>query len=121
MVERVKGVVVSSAVRDSGRLRQWDDVPVFTGHATPRGPFSMDHSVVNKVISFAGARVAPGDIILGDDDGLVMIPREEARVQLEAALTRGDAEHGWERELVTGCSTLDVFSVPAAQEATSKW
>ena len=113
----VRGIIVNGAVRDTGRLRQWDDFPVFTRHVNPRGPSSMDQGVVNEVVSFAGTRVAPGDIILGDDDGLVLIPREEAEAQLEAALARVNAEHGWERELMTGRSTVDVFNVPAALEA----
>ena len=75
----------------------------------------MDQGVVNEIISFGGARVAPGDLILGDDDGLVVIPHEEAEVRLEAALARVSAEIGWERELMSGRSTLDVFNVPAAQ------
>lgn len=110
----VAGVVVNGAVRDSAHLRQWDDFVVFARHVTPRGPSSMDQGVVNEVISFAGARVAPGDLILGDDDGLVVIPREEAETRLEAALARVSAEHGWERELMSGRSTLDVFNVPTA-------
>lgn len=110
----IAGVVVNGAVRDSGRLRQWDDFAVFTRHVTPRGPSSMDQGVVNEIISFGGARVAPGDLILGDDDGLVVIPREEAEARLEAALARVNAEIGWERELATGRTTLDVFNVPAA-------
>jgi len=113
----VRGVVVNGAVRDTGRLSEWDDFPVFTRHVNPRGPSSMDQGVVNEVISFAGARVAPGDVILGDDDGLVLIPREEAEARLDAALARVSAEHGWERELMTGRSSVDVFNVPAAQEA----
>ena len=44
-----------------------------------------------------------------------MIPREEAQAQLEAALARVSAEIGWERELMSGRSTLDVFNVPAAR------
>ena len=107
-------MVVNGAVRDSGRLRQWDDFAVFTRHVNPRGPSSMDQGVVNEVVSFAGARVAPGDLILGDDDGLVVIPREEAEARLGAALARVNAEHGWERELMSGRTTLDVFNVPAA-------
>jgi 4-hydroxy-4-methyl-2-oxoglutarate aldolase len=110
----VAGVVVNGAVRDSGRLRQWDDFPVFARHINPRGPSSMDEGVVNEVISFAGARVAPGDIILGDDDGLVVIPREQAEARLDAALARVNAERGWERELMSGRTTLDVFNVPRA-------
>jgi regulator of RNase E activity RraA len=110
----VAGVIVNGAVRDSGRLRQWDDFPVFARHVNPRGPSSMDQGVVNEVISFAGARVAPGDIILGDDDGLVAIPRDEAEARLDVALARVNAEHGWERELMSGRTTLDVFNVPPA-------
>lgn len=110
----IAGVVVNGAVRDSGRLRQWSDLIVFTRHVTPRGPSSMDGGVVNEVVAFAGARVSPHDIILGDDDGLVVIPREEAEARLPAALARVEAEQGWERELMTGRTTLDVFNVPGA-------
>jgi len=110
----VAGVVVNGAVRDSGRLRQWSDFAVFARHVNPRGPSSMEGGVVNEVIAFAGARVAPHDIILGDDDGLVVVPREEAETRLAAALARVEAEHGWERELMTGRTTLEVFNVPGA-------
>jgi 4-hydroxy-4-methyl-2-oxoglutarate aldolase len=90
---------------------------VFTRHTNPRGPSSMDDGVVNEIISFGGARVAPGDIILGDDDGLVVIPQAQAEAQLAAAEARVQAEHGWERELQTGRTTLDVFKVPPAESA----
>lgn len=110
----IAGVVVNGAVRDSGRLRQWSDFAVFARHVNPRGPSSMEGGVVNEVIAFAGARVAPHDIILGDDDGLVVVPREEAESRLAAALARVEAEHGWERELMTGRTTLEVFNVPGA-------
>jgi regulator of RNase E activity RraA len=111
----VAGVVVNGAVRDTAHLRQWDDFAVFARHITPRGPSSMDQGVVNEIISFGGARVAPGDLILGDDDGLVVIPQEEAQARLEAALARVSAEIGWQRELMSGRSTLDVFNVPTAE------
>lgn len=109
----VVGVVVNGAVRDTGRLREWDDFVVFTRYVTPRGPSSMEEGSVNGVISFGNARVAPGDLILGDDDGLVVVPREQAEAQLVAALRRVRAEEEWERELASGRSTTDVFSVPA--------
>ncbi len=114
-LKQVAGVIVNGAVRDSARLRQWDDFPVFARHVNPRGPSSMDQGVVNDVISFAGARIAPGDLILGDDDGLVVIPRDDAEARLKAALARVEAEHGWERELMSGRTTLDVFNVPPAE------
>jgi len=74
----------------------------------------MEGGAVNEVITFAGTLVAPHDIILGDDDGLVVIPRDEAEARLAAALARVEAERGWERELLAGRTTLEVFNVPGA-------
>lgn len=110
----VVGVVVNGAVRDAGTLTRWDDFPVFTRHLTPRGPSSYDRGIVNDVIAFAGVRVMPGDIVLGDDDGVVIIPRADAGAKLKAAMERIAAERDWERELSAGRSTLDVFGIPAA-------
>ncbi|MEK0081988.1 RraA family protein [Benzoatithermus flavus] len=110
----IAGVVVNGAVRDTGRLARWQDFVVFTRHITPRGPSSMDRGTVNDVIAFAGTRVAPHDLVIGDDDGLVVIPRAAAEARLGAALARVAAEEAWERELASGRTTLDVFQVPPA-------
>ena len=110
----IAGVVVNGAVRDSGRLMQWPDFTVFARCVTPRGPSTKERGVVNGPMAFAGALVAPYDLILGDDDGLVVIPRGEAEARLDAALARVRDEEGWERELATGRTTLDVFGVPPA-------
>jgi regulator of RNase E activity RraA len=108
----VAGVVVNGAVRDTGQLAQWPDFVVFTRHVTPRGPSSMDRGTVNDTIAFAGTRVAPHDLIVGDDDGLVVIPRAEALARLADARAKLAAEEAWERELASGRSNLDVFGVP---------
>jgi regulator of RNase E activity RraA len=110
----IAGVVVNGAVRDTGRLARWPDLVVFARHVTPRGPSSMDRGTVNDVIAFAGTRVAPHDLVLGDDDGLVVIPHAEAEPRLAAALARVAAEEAWEQELASGRTTLDVFKVPPA-------
>lgn len=110
----VAGVVVNGAVRDSATLVQWPEFAVFARHITPRGPSSMDRGIVNAAMAFAGVLVAPHDLIVGDDDGLVVVPRGEAEARLDAALARVRAEEGWERELASGRTTLDVFGVPPA-------
>lgn len=113
-VKGILGVVVNGAVRDSGQLRQWANFTVFARWVTPRGPSSKDRGVVNApAMPFAGTMVAPGDLVLGDDDGLVVIPQGQAAALIEAAEERVRAETGWERELATGRTTLDVFGVPA--------
>ena len=110
----IRGLVVNGAVRDVATLRGWDDFPVFTRHVTPRGPSSYDRGTVNDVIAMAGVKVAPGDIVLGDDDGVVIVPREEAGAKIEAALKRVAAEAAWEKELSAGRTTLDVFNIPSS-------
>lgn len=110
----VRGLVINGAVRDVATLRAWDDFPVFARHVTPRGPSTYDRGAVNDVIALGGVRVAPGDIVLGDDDGVVIVPREEAAAKIEAALARVAAEAAWEKELLAGRSTIDVFDIPRA-------
>ncbi|MCB1540147.1 MAG: dimethylmenaquinone methyltransferase [Hyphomicrobiales bacterium] len=111
----IRGLVVNGAVRDVATLRTWDDFPVFTRHITPRGPSSYDRGTVNDTIAMGGVKVAPGDIVLGDDDGVVIVPHAEASVRIDSALARVAAEEAWERELLAGRSTLDVFNIPRAR------
>ena len=111
----IAGIVVDGPVRDIGTLASWPDFPVFSRGHTARGPSSMDRGSVNEPIAFAGVRVEPGDLVLGDDDGLVVIPRNEATGErLAAALAMVRAEEGWEAQLARGETTLEVFKVPAA-------
>lgn len=111
----VAGVVVDGAVRDVGVLAGWSDFPVFSRGRTPRGPSSKERGAVNEPVVFGGVRVSPGDLVLGDDDGLVIVPREQAAERLEDALAMVRAEEQWEARLAKGESTIDVFAVPAAE------
>jgi regulator of RNase E activity RraA len=113
----IAGVVVDGPVRDIGTLALWADFPVFSRGSTARGPASMERGAVNRPVAFGGIEVAPGDLVLGDDDGLVVIPRGEAEVRLAAAQGMAAAETGWEAELAQGRTTLEVFRVPAAKPA----
>jgi 4-hydroxy-4-methyl-2-oxoglutarate aldolase len=73
---RAAGVVVDGAVRDVKGLRQ-QGMPVFTRGVTPRIFGSRGPGAVNVPVSCGGVPVHPGDIIFGDDDGVVVIPRED--------------------------------------------
>jgi 4-hydroxy-4-methyl-2-oxoglutarate aldolase len=110
----IAGLVAHGAVRDVAVLGSWPDFPVFAKHVTPRGPSSMDRGTVNDVIAMGGVRVRPGDIVIGDDDGVVIVPRDQAAEAIDAAEARVKAEEGWEKELAKGRSTLDLFNVPKA-------
>lgn len=109
------GVVVDGAVRDTEILAGFSDFLVFARGTTPLGPSSKDGGAVNVPVSFGGVDVAPYDLVLGDADGLVIIRPGDALDLLTKSQARLRAEIGWEEELATGRSTLDVFGIPAAR------
>jgi 4-hydroxy-4-methyl-2-oxoglutarate aldolase len=113
----IAGIVVDGAVRDVGTLSGWPDFAVFSRWITPRGPSSMERGSVNEPIVVGGIPILPYDLILGDDDGIVVLPRDQAEAVLSPALARVRAEEGWEAALAAGRSTLEVFDVPPAIEA----
>jgi 4-hydroxy-4-methyl-2-oxoglutarate aldolase len=110
----IAGVAVNGAVRDTGTLMQWSDFAVFTRGNTPRGPSSMEGGVVNETMVFGSVKVSPNDLILGDDDGLVVIPQAEAEQRLRSALSMVEAEEKWKRAISQGEPLLEIFKVPAA-------
>ena len=68
------GLVCDGAVRDTATLAGFTDFPVYTRWITPRGPSSADRGVVNLPVVIGGRLVSPGDVIIGDDDGLIALP-----------------------------------------------
>jgi 4-hydroxy-4-methyl-2-oxoglutarate aldolase len=74
------GAVVDGAVRDAAGIRE-TGVPVFARAVTPHNyhyPFGLEHGAVNLPIVCGGVAVKPGDVVLADDDGVVVVPQEIA-------------------------------------------
>lgn len=110
----VAGVICDGAVRDTGTLGRWDDFPVFARWITPRGPTGADSGAVNLPVVIGGCLVSPGDLIIGDDDGLVALTHlivKTGIVQAEAKLAR---EAGWISALASGRSAKEVFGLSPA-------
>lgn len=108
----VAGLVANGAVRDVAALAAWVDFPVFALGRTARGPVSVERGAVNGRIVCGGVPVKPFDLVLGDDDGLIVIPREEAAHWLSRARDRHILEQEWDRRLSAGESMLNVFGIP---------
>jgi regulator of RNase E activity RraA len=87
----VAGFVIDAAVRDSHELAH-GQFPVFSAGTNPCGPTKAIGGLVNWPASVAGVAINPGDLIVGDADGVVVIPREEVPVILELAQKKVDAE-----------------------------
>ncbi|MBI4574435.1 MAG: RraA family protein [candidate division NC10 bacterium] len=79
MIAKAKGaaaMVTDGMVRDVDGIRQVG-LPVFAHGATPNSPFKDGEGEVNFTVTCGGVTVRPGDIVVGDGDGVVVIPREE--------------------------------------------
>jgi RraA family protein len=80
----VAGIVIWGAIRDSAEIGA-GTYPVYASGVTHRGPYKNGPGEINVPINMGGMAVNPGDIIIGDADGLVAIPQEQAERILKSA------------------------------------
>lgn len=87
----IAGIIIDGAVRDADALAA-NGFPVFSAGLNPCGPTKSIAGRVNYPISAAGAAIQPGDLIIGDIDGVVVLPRESVPALLELAQKKLDTE-----------------------------
>ncbi|MFC5519682.1 RraA family protein [Polaromonas jejuensis] len=87
----IVGVVVDGAIRDVAEIRE-REFPVYARGITHRGPYKDGPGEINVPISVGGMVVNPGDIVVGDQDGLLAIPQEGVEQLIEKARAHLDAE-----------------------------
>jgi RraA family protein len=80
----VGGMVIWGAIRDSAELAR-GSFPVYASGVTHRGPYKNGPGEINVPVTIGGMAVNPGDIIVGDADGLVAIPLDQAEAVLASA------------------------------------
>lgn len=95
------GFVVDAAVRDAEELSE-GPFPVFSVGTNPNGPTKGLGGRINWPISVGGVAVNAGDLIVGDADGVTVIPRENAAEILALAQNKVDAEAKRLREIAQG-------------------
>jgi regulator of RNase E activity RraA len=104
----VTGFVVDGFIRDLPAIRNLGDFPVFARGVTPVGPLHRGPGEINFPIAAGGIVVHPGDIVVGDLNGVVIVPRVIADELLErlvaqtaseadyvAAIARGEFSNEW--------------------------
>ena len=87
----IAGIIIDGAVRDAVALCD-NGFPVFSAGLNPCGPTKSVAGRVNYPVSVAGAAIQPGDLIIGDVDGVVVLPREAVPALIELAQKKRDAE-----------------------------
>lgn len=84
-------MVINGAIRDLAAI-QAGRFPVFAAGVTHRGPYKDGPGEINVPVAIDGMVISPGDLIIGDDDGLLCVPRREAETIYRAARAKHDAE-----------------------------
>ncbi len=107
----VTGVVVDGAIRDVAQIVAWDDFPVYARVINPRGPTGYSKGYLNVAVKLGACDVYPGDLIMGDDDGLVALSDEDLVAWIDIAEARLDTEANWTDRLMGGESAVSVFGL----------
>jgi regulator of RNase E activity RraA len=85
------GVVLDGAIRDVAEIRE-RDFPVYARGVNHRGPYKDGPGEINVPVSVGGMVVNPGDIVVGDQDGLMAFSRDEAELLIEKARAHLETE-----------------------------
>lgn len=85
------GFVIDGAIRDVGALKKMD-IPIYAAGITPAGPYKDGPGEINVPVSCGGVVINPGDILVGDEDGLVVIKPEDAPELLKKTKAKNLAE-----------------------------
>jgi RraA family protein len=95
------GVVVDGAIRDVAEIGE-RDFPVYARWVTHRGPYKNGPGEINVAVSIGGMTVEPGDIVVGDQDGLLAFPAADATSIIEKALAQLKKEEAQMAEIANG-------------------
>lgn len=90
--KKIEGIVIDGPIRDIDVISQCE-MPIFATGTTPGGPYKEGPGEVNVPIACGRIAVNPGDIILGDADGVIVIPKNDAAQIIDKAIeiSKGDA------------------------------
>jgi len=106
----VRGLVTTGGVRDVAELHEMS-FPVFCAAVSAQGTVKATPGAVNVPVSIAGQQVRPGDAVLADDDGVVVVPRSAVSSALAAAQARADKERASRAAFRRGELGLDRYGL----------
>lgn len=82
---KLGGIVLDGPVRDIDTIRELE-IPIYATGTTPAGPYKEGPGEINVNITCGGVSINPGDLVIGDDDGVVIVPREDLEEVLRSSI-----------------------------------
>jgi 4-hydroxy-4-methyl-2-oxoglutarate aldolase len=109
-VRGVRGLVIDAGVRDTRDLRRMG-FPVWSQHVSCQGTVKASPGSVNVPVAIGGVVVSPGDVVCADDDGVVVVARDEAAWALERSNERLAKEERSRAQLESGVLGVDMYGL----------
>ncbi len=105
---KIAGLVIDGCVRDSDAIEE-TGFPVFARGLCIRGTAKRGKGRINRPITIGEVRIMPGDLVVGDRDGVVVIPQPEILQILAEAEKRNQKESWVKDELAAGKTSLEIY------------
>jgi 4-hydroxy-4-methyl-2-oxoglutarate aldolase len=106
----VRGVIVDAGIRDTATLREMG-FPAWSRHVSAEGTVKATAGSVNMPVVVAGQRIRAGDVVVADDDGVVVVPRELVAETVTASQERIDKEGAARAAFGSGQLSLDRYDL----------
>ncbi|MFE0452919.1 4-carboxy-4-hydroxy-2-oxoadipate aldolase/oxaloacetate decarboxylase [Streptomyces sp. NPDC058914] len=106
----VRGLIINAGIRDTQELREMN-FPAWSRAVSAQGTVKATGGSVNVPVAIDGQVIRPGDVILADDDGVVVVPRERARATVEASEAREAKEATSRAAFLDGELGLDRYGL----------
>ncbi|AWJ93890.1 4-hydroxy-4-methyl-2-oxoglutarate aldolase (plasmid) [Azospirillum baldaniorum] len=113
------GLVTNGGVRDAAAIRDIG-FPIFSRAISIKGTVKATLGPIAQPIVVGGVTVHPGDLIVGDDDGLVVVPLDEVEAVLTASRARLEKEERLRADLQSGKTTWDIGNYDALLAQTGQ-